>query len=91
MKCHVQNIHTMDELKMTGNCLKGSRGLVTFDGNWEGAEWKTLCKELLTHVSILHRSLVLDVYRIASYPRGKFTDGADILGSKNVKTSKTVH
>ena len=36
---------------MTGNCLKGSRGLVTFDGNWEGAEWKTLCKELLTHVS----------------------------------------
>lgn len=51
VKCHVQNIHTMDELKMTGNCLKGSRGLVAFDGNWEGEEWKTLCKELLTHVS----------------------------------------
>jgi ribosome biogenesis protein BRX1 len=43
----------MDELKMTGNCLKGSRGLVVFDGNWEGEEWKTLTKELLTHVSIL--------------------------------------
>jgi ribosome biogenesis protein BRX1 len=41
----------MDELKMTGNCLKGSRGLVVFDGNWEGEEWKGLTKELLTHVS----------------------------------------
>ena len=51
MKCHVQNIHTMDELKMTGNCLKGSRGLVAFDGNWQGEEWKSLTKELLTHVS----------------------------------------
>jgi hypothetical protein len=50
VKCHVQNIHTMDELKMTGNCLKGSRGLVAFDGNWQGEEWKTLTKELLTHV-----------------------------------------
>ncbi|KAJ7333311.1 Brix domain-containing protein [Mycena albidolilacea] len=25
IKMHVQNVHTMDELKMTGNCLKGSR------------------------------------------------------------------
>jgi ribosome biogenesis protein BRX1 len=50
VKCHVQNIHTMDELKMTGNCLKGSRGLVAFDGNWQGEEWKSLTKELLTHV-----------------------------------------
>lgn len=60
-KCHVQNIHTMDELKMTGNCLKGSRGLVCFDGGWDessdgqgqgqGEEWKGLMKEMLTHVS----------------------------------------
>jgi hypothetical protein len=58
-KCHVQNIHTMDELKMTGNCLRGSRGIVVFDGAWdqgekegEGAEeWKGLMKEMLTHVS----------------------------------------
>jgi ribosome biogenesis protein BRX1 len=41
----------MDELKMTGNCLKGSRGLVVFDGGWEGEEWKRLTKEMLTHVS----------------------------------------
>jgi len=42
----------MDELKMTGNCLKGSRGLVAFDGNWQGEEWKSLTKELLTHVRL---------------------------------------
>ncbi|WRT69642.1 uncharacterized protein IL334_006631 [Kwoniella shivajii] len=49
IKCHVQNIHTMDELKMTGNCLKGSRGLVTFDGNWENDEHTRLMKEVFTH------------------------------------------
>jgi ribosome biogenesis protein BRX1 len=51
-KFHVQNIHTMDELKMTGNCLKGSRGLVSFCGGWEGEQW-LLMKEMLTHVSLL--------------------------------------
>lgn len=56
VKCHVQNVHTMDELKMTGNCLKGSRGLVCFDGGWEeriknGEEQWAVMKELLTHVS----------------------------------------
>jgi ribosome biogenesis protein BRX1 len=51
VKCHVQNIHTMDELKMTGNCLRGSRGICLFDGGWEeGEEWMLL-KELFTHVS----------------------------------------
>lgn len=50
VKCHVQNIHTMDELKMTGNCLKGSRGVVCFDGSWEGEHYGLL-KEIFTHVS----------------------------------------
>eukprot|EP00127_Corallochytrium_limacisporum_P000619 Clim_evm18s22 gene=Clim_evmTU18s22 len=27
----VENIHTMDEMKLTGNCLKGSRPLLVFD------------------------------------------------------------
>uniref|UniRef100_UPI0009B34CD2 ribosome biogenesis protein BRX1 homolog n=1 Tax=Monopterus albus TaxID=43700 RepID=UPI0009B34CD2 len=27
----VQNVHTLAELKMTGNCLKGSRPLLSFD------------------------------------------------------------
>lgn len=49
-KFHVQNVHTMDELKMTGNCLKGSRGIVSFCGGWdEGEHWR-LMKEMLTHV-----------------------------------------
>lgn len=51
VKCHVQNIHTMDELKMTGNCLKGSRGICVFDGEWETKEEWKLLKEMFSHVS----------------------------------------
>ena len=29
-KFAVENVHTMAELKMTGNCLKGSRPLLSF-------------------------------------------------------------
>lgn len=50
---HVQNIHTMDELKMTGNCLKGSRGIVSFDKAFDETEWGRLTKEVFTHVSII--------------------------------------
>lgn len=50
MKMHVQNIHTMDELKLTGNCLKGSRGLVSFDRAFDETTWGRLTKELFTHV-----------------------------------------
>ncbi|TFK76214.1 ribosome biogenesis protein BRX1 [Pluteus cervinus] len=50
IKLHVQNIHTMDELKMTGNCLKGSRGLLSFDKNFDDTEWGRLTKELFTHM-----------------------------------------
>ncbi|KAF8637419.1 hypothetical protein AX17_002914 [Amanita inopinata Kibby_2008] len=50
IKMHVQNIHTMDELKMTGNCLKGSRGLLTFDKQFDETEWGRLTKEVFTHV-----------------------------------------
>jgi ribosome biogenesis protein BRX1 len=51
VKMHVQNVHTMDELKMTGNCLKGSRGLVSFDSAFDDTEWGRLVKELFTQVS----------------------------------------
>jgi ribosome biogenesis protein BRX1 len=54
IKMHVQNIHTMDELKMTGNCLKGSRGLLSFDSAFEETEWGKLTKEVFTHVRCLH-------------------------------------
>ncbi|ODN78482.1 hypothetical protein L202_04115 [Cryptococcus amylolentus CBS 6039] len=55
LKAHVQNLHTMDELKMTGNCLKGSRGLVCFDGAWEGEHWE-LMKEMFTHTFSVPRT-----------------------------------
>ncbi|KAF8320109.1 Brix-domain-containing protein [Clavulina sp. PMI_390] len=50
IKMHVQNVHTMDELKMTGNCLKGSRGIVSFDSTFDSEEHWKLMKEVLTHI-----------------------------------------
>ena len=49
-KLQVQNIHTMDELKMTGNCLKGSRHILSFDQGFEQAPHWRLMRELLTHM-----------------------------------------
>ncbi|CAK4033006.1 Ribosome biogenesis BRX1 [Lecanosticta acicola] len=49
IKFHCQNVHTMEELNFTGNCLKGSRPILSFDKHFEGqAHWKVV-KELLTH------------------------------------------
>ncbi|KAF9265623.1 ribosome biogenesis protein BRX1 [Marasmius fiardii PR-910] len=50
IKMHVQNVHTMDELKLTGNCLKGSRGLLSFDESFKETEWGKLTKEVFTHI-----------------------------------------
>ncbi|EPT04104.1 hypothetical protein FOMPIDRAFT_1022173 [Fomitopsis schrenkii] len=50
LKLHVQNVHTMDELKMTGNCLKGSRGVVSFDKAFDESEWGRLTKEVFTQI-----------------------------------------
>ena len=50
---HVQNVHTMDELKMTGNCLKGCRGLVSFDRAFDETEWGKLTKEVFTQVHLI--------------------------------------
>ncbi|BGO91938.1 hypothetical protein NBRC10512_001109 [Rhodotorula toruloides] len=50
VRFHVLNLHTMDEMKMTGNCLKGSRPVVVFDKQFdEEPHWK-LIKEVLTHI-----------------------------------------
>ena len=51
-KLHVQNIHTMDELKMTGNCLKGSRHLLSFDKAFDDVPHWGIMKELLGQVSV---------------------------------------
>ncbi|KAG6862096.1 hypothetical protein C0995_007226 [Termitomyces sp. Mi166 len=58
IKMHVQNVHTMDELKMTGNCLKGSRGLLSFDKGFDETEWGRLTKEVFTQAS--SRSCIIE-------------------------------
>lgn len=46
----VENLHTMEELKMTGNCLRGSRPLLSFDPKFdEEPHWKLL-KEMFTQI-----------------------------------------
>ena len=47
----VENVHTMSELKLTGNCLKSSRPLLSFDPSFEKEPHLMLLKELLTQVS----------------------------------------
>ncbi|CAH8388854.1 unnamed protein product [Eruca vesicaria subsp. sativa] len=50
VKFLVNAVHTMEELKLTGNHLKGSRPLLTFSSNFDkDVHWKLL-KETLTHV-----------------------------------------
>ncbi|KDN38505.1 Brix-domain-containing protein [Tilletiaria anomala UBC 951] len=56
VKLQVQNIHTMDELKMTGNCLKGSRHVVSFDKGFDLAPHTMLMKELLTQIFAVPRT-----------------------------------
>uniref|UniRef100_A0ABI7Y5T4 Ribosome biogenesis protein BRX1 homolog n=1 Tax=Felis catus TaxID=9685 RepID=A0ABI7Y5T4_FELCA len=46
----VQNIHTLAELKMTGNCLKGSRPLLSFDPAFDELPHYALLKELLIQI-----------------------------------------
>ncbi|XP_030624822.1 ribosome biogenesis protein BRX1 homolog [Chanos chanos] len=42
----VQNVHTLAELKMTGNCLRGSRPLLSFDPKFDKEPHYALLKEL---------------------------------------------
>jgi ribosome biogenesis protein BRX1 len=56
VKFSVSNIHTMGELGLGGNCLKGGRGIVVFDKSFDDAELgdkqmhKGLVRELLRGV-----------------------------------------
>lgn len=49
-KLHVQNLHTMDELNLTGNCLKGSRPILSFDASFDNKPHFRLLKELMSQV-----------------------------------------
>eukprot|EP00808_Paulinella_micropora_P010389 g70528.t1 len=46
----VQNLHTTEELKLTGNCLKGSRPILYFDQSFDSQPHLRLLKELFTQV-----------------------------------------
>ena len=46
----IENIHTMDELRLTGNCMKGSRPILSFDDNFDGRHELRLLKCLFTDV-----------------------------------------
>nr|CAG4640928.1 EOG090X07MB [Eulimnadia texana] len=50
VKFYVENIHTMKELKMTGNCLKGSRPILSFDSAFDTKPHWSLMKETLTQI-----------------------------------------
>ncbi|KAH7674089.1 Ribosome biogenesis protein BRX1 protein [Dioscorea alata] len=53
----VNAVHTMEELKLTGNHLKGSRPILTFSSNFdEEPHWKLL-KELIMQISVPHNEI----------------------------------
>lgn len=55
IKFLAQNIHTMSELRLSGNHLKGSRPVLVFDKKFdEGAQWQVV-KEVLKQVCMEYR------------------------------------
>ena len=47
-KFHVVNIHTMEEMKLTGNCMLGSRPLLNFDSKFDTSPHWQVMKSLFT-------------------------------------------
>lgn len=50
IKLHIQNLHTMEELHFTGNALKGSRPILSFDATFDKTPAMKLIKEVLLHI-----------------------------------------
>ncbi|KAL8139102.1 hypothetical protein V2J09_005103 [Rumex salicifolius] len=50
VKFLVNAVHTMEELKLTGNHLKGSRPLITFSGDFEKEPHWLLLKEIILQI-----------------------------------------
>lgn len=46
----VENIHTMGELKLTGNCLRGARPILSFDDAFSEQPHLLLLKEIITQI-----------------------------------------
>nr|QFP92344.1 ribosome biogenesis protein BRX1 [Ogataea thermomethanolica (nom. inval.)]QGW56826.1 ribosome biogenesis protein BRX1 [Ogataea thermomethanolica (nom. inval.)] len=49
MKFHVQNLHTLEELNFSGNCLKGSRPILSFDAAFDSETHFQIAKEMIIH------------------------------------------
>jgi len=49
-KFHLTNVHTLGELKLFGNCLMGSRPVLTFDSTFDSAAHWQLLKEMFTQI-----------------------------------------
>ena len=50
IKLHLHNLHTMSELHFPGNCLKGSRPVLSFDARFQTQPHLLLLKEMLVHI-----------------------------------------
>eukprot|EP00698_Gefionella_okellyi_P017085 TRINITY_DN4950_c0_g1_i1.p1 TRINITY_DN4950_c0_g1~~TRINITY_DN4950_c0_g1_i1.p1 ORF type:complete len:381 (-),score=58.80 TRINITY_DN4950_c0_g1_i1:18-1109(-) len=50
VKFLVQNVHTMDELKLTGNHLKGSRPMLVFDSHFDAEPHLGLLKDMFSQM-----------------------------------------
>ncbi|KAL1862885.1 hypothetical protein VTK73DRAFT_6586 [Phialemonium thermophilum] len=50
VKMHLHNLHTMEELHFTGNCLKGSRPILSFDSSFETEPYLKLIKQMFLRV-----------------------------------------
>uniref|UniRef100_A0A915EKF9 Ribosome biogenesis protein BRX1 homolog n=1 Tax=Ditylenchus dipsaci TaxID=166011 RepID=A0A915EKF9_9BILA len=50
IKFLVHNMHTMSELSMTGNCLKGSRPILSFDSQFDTQPHLKVVKELFMNI-----------------------------------------
>nr|CAI5866177.1 unnamed protein product [Callosobruchus analis] len=50
VKFLIENLSTMDELKLTGNCLRGSRPVLSFDPTFDAKPHYKLLKEVFTQI-----------------------------------------
>ncbi len=50
VKFHIENIHTLDELSFPGNCMIGSRPILSFDSSLSETEHGKIMQELLSAV-----------------------------------------
>eukprot|EP00238_Polyblepharides_amylifera_P006432 CAMPEP_0196584520 /NCGR_PEP_ID=MMETSP1081-20130531/47356_1 /TAXON_ID=36882 /ORGANISM="Pyramimonas amylifera, Strain CCMP720" /LENGTH=316 /DNA_ID=CAMNT_0041905751 /DNA_START=49 /DNA_END=999 /DNA_ORIENTATION=+ len=55
VKFHVLNVHTLAELKLTGNHLKGSRAVLSFDATFDQSPHLQVMKEVLAQTFAIPR------------------------------------